>query len=103
MNALTTALDIPAFDPISYDAALRAATVRAQHSFFDQHIVEDEEAGFIAIDEGDYNGLTQELIDRIVHTIAGQMADDFDLPDYARAAHIAAGIDLDFDADDCPF
>jgi hypothetical protein len=33
MNALTTALDIPAFDPISYDAALRTATVRAQHSF----------------------------------------------------------------------
>jgi hypothetical protein len=91
------------FNQPAYDAALRTASIRAQHSFFDQHIVEDEEAGFIAIDEGDYNGLIQELIDRVVHTIAGQMADDFDLPDYARATHIAAGIDLDFDADDCPF
>ena len=32
MNALTKTLDIPAFDPISYDAAVRAATIRAQHS-----------------------------------------------------------------------
>ena len=103
MNALTKTLDIPAFDPISYDAAVRAATCRAQHSFFDQHVIEDEFGCFLAIDEGDYNGLTQEMIDRIVHSIAGEMADDFDLPDYSRASHIAAGIDLEFDAEDCPF
>lgn len=102
MSALAVQ-NIAVFNQPAYDAAYRTASIRPQHSFFDQHIVEDEEAGFIAIDEGDYNGLTQELIDRIIHTIAGQMADDFDLPDYARAAHIAAGIDLDFDADDCPF
>ena len=51
MNALTTALDIPAFDPISYDAALRTASVRAQHSFFDQHVIEDEAGCFLTIDE----------------------------------------------------
>lgn len=94
---------IATFNQPAYDAACRTASIRAQHSFFDQHIIEDEEAGFIAIDEGDYNGLAPHLIDRIVHTIAGQMADDFDLPDYSRAAHIAAGIDLEFDAEDCPF
>lgn len=94
---------IATFNQPAYDAAYRTASIRAQHSFFDQHIIEDEEAGFIAIDEGDYNGLTQEMIDRIVHSIAGQMADDFDLPDYSRASHIAAGIDLEFDAEDCPF
>lgn len=92
-----------AFNQPAYDAAFRMASVRAQHSFFDQHIIEDDEAGYLAIDEGDYNGLTQALIDRIVHTIPGQMADDFELPDYSRAAHIAAGVDLDFDAEDCPF
>ncbi len=94
---------VTAFNQPAYDAAYRTATVRAQHSFFDQHIVEDEEAGYIAIDEGDYNGLTQALIDRIVHTVPGQMADDFDLPSYRHAAFIGAGIDMDFDADDCPF
>mgnify|MGYP000609065010 CR=1 FL=1 len=48
MNALTKTLDIPAFDPISYDAAVRAATIRAQHSFFDQHVIEDDEGCFVA-------------------------------------------------------
>ena len=45
MNALVSRIDIPAFDPISYDAAVRAATCRAQHSFFDQHVIEDEGYG----------------------------------------------------------
>ncbi|MBX9665786.1 hypothetical protein [Novosphingobium sp.] len=95
MNALTTALDIPAFDPISYDAALRAATVRAQHSFFDQHVIED--------DEGDYNALPQHLIDRIVHTVPGMMADDFDEANIARAASFMSVVmDPEWDAD-CPF
>jgi hypothetical protein len=94
---------IAAFNQPAYDAAYRTAAIRAQHSFFDQHIVEDGEAGYIAIDEGDYEGLTQALIDRIVHTIPGQMADDLDLPGYRAAAFSSAGIDTDFDADDCPF
>ena len=55
MNALTKTLDIPAFNPISYDAAVRAASIRAQHSFFDQHVIEDEFGCFLAIDEGDHN------------------------------------------------
>ncbi|CAH0356688.1 MULTISPECIES: hypothetical protein [Alphaproteobacteria] len=103
MNALTTALDIPAFDPISYDAALRAATVRAQHSFFDQHVIEDDEGCFVAIDEGDYNALPQHLIDRIVHTVPGMMADDFDEANIARAASFMSVVmDPEWDAD-CPF
>ena len=103
MNALTTALDIPAFDPISYDAALRAATGRAQHSFFDQHVIEDDEGCFVAIDEGDYNALPQHLIDRIVHTVPGMMADDFDEANIARAASFMSVVmDPEWDAD-CPF
>lgn len=103
MNALTTALDIPAFDPISYDAAVRAANVRAQHSFFDQHVIEDEEGCFVAIDEGDYNALPQNLIDRIVHTVPGMMADDFDEANIARAASFMSVVmDPEWDVD-CPF
>lgn len=86
MNALTKTLEIPVFDPISYDAAVRAATIRAQHSFFDQHVIEDEFGCFLAIDEGDYNALPQDLIDRIVHSVPGMMADDFDEANIARAA-----------------
>ena len=103
MNALTKSLDIPAFDPISYAAAVRAATCRAQHSFFDQHVIEDEFGCFLAIDEGDYNALPQDLIDRIVHSVPGMMADDFDEANIARAASFMSVVmDPDFDAD-CPF
>lgn len=103
MNALTKSLDIPAFDHISYDAAVRAATIRAQHSFFDQHVIEGEFGGFLAIDEGDYNALPKDLIDRIVHSVPGMMADDFDEANIARAASFMSVVmDPDWDAD-CPF
>ena len=103
MNALTNTLEIPAFDHISYDDAVRAASVRAQHSFFDSHVIEDENGGFIAIDEGDYNALPQDLIDRIVHTVPGMMADDFDEANIARAASFMSVVmDPEWDAD-CPF
>ena len=103
MNALTRTLDIPAFDPISYDDAVRAATTRAQHSFFDQHVIEDDEGCFVAIVESDYTSLPQHLIDRIVHTVPGMMADDFDEANIARAASfMSVVIDPEWDAD-CPF
>lgn len=103
MNALTKTLDIPAFDPISYDAAVRAATIRAQHSFFDSHVIENDDGSFSAIDEGDYNALPQDLIDRIVHSVPGMMADDFDEANIARAASFMSVVmDPDWDAD-CPF
>ena len=103
MNALTKTLDIPAFDAISYEAAVSAATIRAQHSFFDQHVVEDEFGCFLAIDEGDYNALPQDLIDRIVHSVPGMMADDFDESNIARAASFMSVVmDPEWDAD-CPF
>ena len=80
-----------------------AATIRAQHSFFDQHVIEDEFGCFLAIDEGDYNALPQDLIDRIVHSVPGMMADDFDEANIARAASFMSVVmDPDWDAD-CPF
>ncbi|CCW15953.1 hypothetical protein EBBID32_2840 [Sphingobium indicum BiD32] len=103
MNALTKTLEIPAFDSISYDAAVRAATIRAQHSFFDQHVIEDAFGCYLAIDEGDYNALPQDLIDRIVHSVPGMMADDFDEANIARAASFMSVVmDPEWDAD-CPF
>ena len=103
MNALTKTLDIPAFDPISYDAAVRAATIRAQHSFFDSHVIENHDGSFSAIDEGDYDALPQDLIDRIVHSVPGMMADDFDEANIARAASFMSVVmDPEWDAD-CPF
>ncbi|MBW3167496.1 hypothetical protein [Qipengyuania flava] len=41
----------------SYFEALATAERRALHSFFDQHVVEDDDLGYFALDEGDYNAL----------------------------------------------
>ena len=41
----------------SYFEALELAERRALHSYFDQHVVADEELGYIALDEGDYCAL----------------------------------------------
>ena len=60
-----------------YFAALAIAERRALHSFFDQHIVEDKELGYLALDEGDYNALPAHLAARVAHTVHGAMLDDF--------------------------
>ena len=60
-----------------YFAALAVAERRALHSFFDQHIVEDRELGYFALDEGDYNALPVHLAARVVHTVHGAMLDEF--------------------------
>ncbi|MFB0613979.1 hypothetical protein [Aurantiacibacter poecillastricola] len=60
-----------------YFAALAVAECRALHSFFDQHIVEDRDLGYFALDGGDYNALPAHLAARVVHTIHGAMSDEF--------------------------
>ena len=69
--------DIAIADAAAYFAAIACAERRALHSYFDQHVLEDEDGGYVAIDEGDYNALPTQLIDRIVHTVPGAMNDDF--------------------------
>ncbi len=64
-------------DTGAYLAALACAEGRALHSFFDQHVVEDEAGSYLAIDEGDYGALPMRIIDRIVHTIPGAMSDEW--------------------------
>jgi len=91
---------------ISFDEAVRNATIRAHHSFFDQHVIEQDDGSYLAIDEGDYNALPMHLIDRIAHTVQGMMADDFDADHdneiSTAASFISLAVDPDFDAG-CPF
>ncbi|MEL7199337.1 MAG: hypothetical protein AAGL10_13585 [Pseudomonadota bacterium] len=61
----------------SYFEALATAERRALHSFFDQHVVEDNDLGYFALDEGDYNALPAHLASRVVHTVHGAMLDEF--------------------------
>ena len=64
-------------DTANYLGALAFAERRALHSFFDQHVIEDERDSYIAIAEGDYDALPMTLVDRVVHTVPGRMSDEF--------------------------
>ena len=66
-----------AADNTAFFAAIANAERRARHSYFDQHVVADEEAGYITIDEGDYGALPMTIIDRIVHSVPGGRLDEF--------------------------
>lgn len=61
----------------NYFEALETAEQRALHSFFDQHVIADDEIGYRAVDEGDYNALPPHLAVRVVHTVHGGMLDEF--------------------------
>ena len=61
----------------AYFEALDRAEKRAQHSFFDQHVLEDDELGYIAIDEGDYDALPDDVLSLVVHTVRGAMSDEY--------------------------
>lgn len=74
---MQTISQIAIADTAAYLAAVACAEQRALHSYFDQHVIEDQDAGYLAIDEGDYNALAPALIDRIVHTVPGAMHDEF--------------------------
>jgi len=64
------------YDHSAFLAALHAAQRRAANSYFDQHILEDRDGGFISIDQGDYAALPQPIIDRIAYTIRGSLVDE---------------------------
>lgn len=64
-------------DHSAYLAALHAAQSRAPFSYYDQHVLRDEERGYVAIDEQDYAWLTEEMIERIVLTIPGTLTDEY--------------------------
>lgn len=66
-----------AADNAAYFAAVANAERRALSSYFDQHVIADEDRHYIAIDEGDYGALSQGLIDRIVYTAAGGLIDEY--------------------------
>lgn len=74
MQIITNAITA---DNAAYFAAVTNAERRALHSYFDQHVIDDPELGYLTIDEGDYGALNQPMIDRIVYTAPGGILDEF--------------------------
>lgn len=63
-------------DQAALVAALDKAHARSQHSYFTQYILTDDEAGYIAIDEGDYGALPAHLQGKVIDAVPGQLYDE---------------------------
>ena len=64
-------------DQAAFVAALDQAQARSFHSYFTQYILSDDEAGYIAVDEGDYGALPKALLERVIDTVPGRLSDEF--------------------------
>jgi hypothetical protein len=64
-------------DTDAYLAAVANAERRARHSYYDQHVIRDGEAGYVVIDEGDHPPLPGWMIERVVHSVAGSLLDEY--------------------------
>ena len=64
-------------DQAAFVAALDKAHARSFHSYFTQFVLTDDEAGYIAVDEGDYGALPKTMLDRVIDTVPGKLNDEF--------------------------
>lgn len=66
-----------ATDHDAFMAAYAKAAARAPYSYFDQHIIRTDDGCYWVADEGDYETLMADLIDRIVHTVPAGRSDEY--------------------------
>ena len=64
-------------DQAAFVAALDQAHARSFHSYYTQYVLTDDEAGYIAVDEGDYGALPKAMLDRVIDTVRGRLSDEF--------------------------
>ena len=64
-------------DRAAFMAALDQAHARSFHSYFTQYVLTDGEAGYIAVDEGDYGALPAGMLDRVIDTVPSKLSDEF--------------------------
>ena len=63
-------------DQAAFVAALDQAHARSFHSYFTQYVLEDEDVGYIAVDEGDYDALPRCMLDRVVEAVPSKLSDE---------------------------
>lgn len=64
-------------DQAAFVAALDQAHARSYHSYYTQYVLTDNEAGYIAVDEGDYGALPKAMLDRVIDTVPRRLSDEF--------------------------
>ena len=62
---------------LSMDDKIMQAERRSYHSFYDIHVIDNEDGTYSTYEEGDYNALPMSIIDRIVYSVAGKMSDEY--------------------------
>ena len=62
---------------MAFNEAVRRAEQRSYHTYFDTHVVQEDDGTFTTHDEGDYGALPMQVIDRIYYTAQGRMSDEF--------------------------
>jgi hypothetical protein len=77
LNAATSFDAAAEEDTQAFLKAHADAAVRARHSYFDQHIVLDDDGHYWVADEGDYSPLLPRIYDRIVHTVDAGLSDEY--------------------------
>ena len=76
--AATLAADAIMGRSITLDETIMRAERRSYHSFFDVHVVENDDGTYSVFEEVDYGTLLpSHLIDAIVYTADGKMSDEF--------------------------
>ena len=64
-------------DTRAYLDAHASAAMRARHSYFDQHIIREDDGRYWVADEGDYSPLSRRIYDRIVHSVDAGLSDEY--------------------------
>jgi hypothetical protein len=64
-------------DRAAFMAALDQAHARSYHSYFTQYVLVDENVGYVAVDEGDYNALPKAMLDRVIEAVPSKLSDEF--------------------------
>lgn len=62
---------------ITLDEKIQQAERRSFHSFFDIHVIANEDGTYSLFEEGDYGAIPNHLIDSITYTADGKMSDEF--------------------------
>jgi|GEM_PF-639965 len=59
------------------DEKIMEAERRSFHTFFDVHVIENDDFTYSVFEEGDYGNLPNHLIDSVVYTTVGKMDDEY--------------------------
>lgn len=62
---------------IAFHEAVNRAEMRSYHTYFNTHVVEENDGSFQVIQDTSYDTIPMHIIDRITYTAQGRMAEDY--------------------------